>query len=114
MRKIDVLLDNKDLKVLIKKRIKENNVSLKEICYSSLIDYATFKNWLYSIDYNKKVTHWDILRVSGILMIQIRTEIVLHDESKIDRIKYEGKFIKGRKTQVAEELRGHATGYKKG
>lgn len=113
MRNIDVLLDNKELKVLIKKRIKENNVSLKEICYSSRIDYVTFKNWLYSIYYQKKVTHWEILRVAGILMIQIRTEIVLHDEAKIDKVRYEGKFIKGRKTKIADDLRNDTNRYKK-
>ncbi len=86
--KIDIIKCSKELKKLIKERIKELNYSIALVCENAGVKYEKFRYYLNCadpLDENARVSQAHILRVCEQLGIVVKIKLIIQDVEKTKR-----------------------------
>lgn len=85
--RVDLILHNTQLKKLVIKRIREYNVSPLRLMATTSIRYDDLKTWLTTNSINRNpLSHYDILKLCGILNIKLRVQLIIDDSGSPDRV----------------------------
>ncbi len=80
--KIDVVICSKELKKLLRKRIKELNTTLYHVCRLGEFDYKKFSNFMNAEDpmnANVRVKQMQVLRLCKSVGIDVRISIRMNE-----------------------------------
>jgi hypothetical protein len=77
MSKWCMVRNNDTLRILIKRRMEEENLSMQAISDRCEINYDAFRQYLKKYSYKKGLTQWDVMQVASLLGIQIGLKIEL-------------------------------------
>jgi hypothetical protein len=99
--KVDILVHSKQIKALIIKRIKDNNISVMRLCAATRIRFNDIRTYLNTGSiYKKPLSHYEILKICKALNLDIRVQVIAGDESSIDK---NLKVESGREEKVSPE-----------
>lgn len=98
-RGYDIVIANKFIKELIRKRANELGISVFSICQELGVDWFWFKRYLTAtnpIDWANsiKVKQEEVIRVAKQLGIEIRLELILHNNIDIERYRVSKEDLK--------------------
>lgn len=81
---VDILYSNKELKRIVKRKFKDNNISIYYFCKQLGLNYKNVITWLTSMKSEYKfLSHRELMKIAANLGIMIKIQLVVHDD-KID------------------------------